>query len=1174
MRSFTSLPKKTSPRPSEPLGHPFFRQTSQVSSTSLPRPKTADAIPQSPTRSSFKSNTEAAPQIPGKAAPTPVCPPELAHLKTATPPEDDSALRAPVRPSRDGTPRLPDVNRPHPIVHSGLPKLNTFQHRRKASDNSSTASATDRNLSAIDGAARQTPITRPNSSPRKEHRGHHDFDTSPEKQGEPFEAGRNVRTPVEPPSPDPSVKSRSRFGFFKKNKQEPSSETQGLKSGRRGPAAGTGHEGYGKRSLRKRSGSSSSSGSVAGLPATTRRKSSGASSKDSDLDEFLQQRLSPVYLRGEGRDSESQGRASGSTFEVPSVFTPSFSSPETTHTSASSFEIPKALADLRHQPEHSLAVPEPPPSRGRSSSDHHRGPALVSNSRSPSRKRLAKPRPAPKETALKHVEITSPSSEDISAAMPRPSTSSRMADGTGQESSELIKSKKSNWSMFSRAKDNKPQTKWNFFQRSRPSPSPEHQQKEPSPHDSLSGPVNASAHYLPGDTPAAVDVEDLDNIMREAAEQDDASSACTNFEDTDDDIAAQFDNAGQHRTSLVGRSQQNGVSSSPSLSQTTAFPTRDQEQRAYQGPETTDASLHANTVGKPSRLTPVGRIPPVASRRDRQHKPPTLSFSRPFAQTTPRPAVQSPPPSATSVLFAANAPIGSEADSPQLNVDTAPAPQPFFDFPTRKNSDNSYSSSTGTMHFPTAATIASNPGRNSHASKDETWPEFDDLIDHVLTPSPSASSRQSKQYFEKGDVGKTLPLSISAAPKTAFPRLGTVEMFPRPAESSAKSPSKSAVAVDAPTGTVGAIAAVLREAPSVSTMQSKRSSSFSNSVYSPRESRASLRHKRSNSLPQGVEVDKQDTKRISEEQIIHENPFMFRYRVLMTSKWLSFGRLLFSPIHNELGNPTDRILVIDGLGNRDWSYYCAVSYPQTQIYSLGPSAPSSTNGRASLGNFGNLNNYRHFCYTTPGTDFPFPKGFFAAVVYRFPVTDSDFVMRAMVSECKRVLRPGGYLEISTIDLDLANMGTLARRAVRNLKTDMRTIDQSISLKPTSDHVLSLIGRRGFENLNRCIVGVPAAGVIGSSRENSADGNDIDFGKLANDNSKEGDESITKMVSQVGRWWYTRCYEMGVLPGGDPAKSMWCNRDLLKECEELNTTFKLLICYAQKPNHVKRRTVSF
>lgn len=1206
-RSFTSLPRKTSPHPNEPLTHPFFRQANDsgtVSSTSLQRPRTAPQASSPTIRARAETNETPRIRDPSRKKSEPVHPPELAHLNQTAQSSPEVNASAPPRPSRDGTPNLTEHKRPRPVVQSGLPKLNTFQHRRKPSDNgslvSSAAHETPNSVSSPN--TQRTPLSGQDTSPRKTISERNASQTSLQSQ--------QLNNDIVMVSPESKTtqrasKQKSRFGFLsRKPKQEPAPSKDATKLVRKGPAAGTGHEGYGKHTLRARSGSSSSTGSnTAGRPAFAKRKSSEGSnsSKAPELDEFLQQRLSPVYLRGEGKDNESQGRASGSAFEAPLVFTPSVRSRETSHTSASSFEIPKAVADSHHPPETSSEsgpVHEKPPSRGRDASEQSIEASVAFKSRSPSRKRLAKSRPVPKESALKHVEAQSPTAVEDTA--PRPSTSSRLARVESHESHHEVKSKKSHWSLFPKApKEPKAtSTKWSFFHKSKPNASP-----ETSSRDSMSAATTAPAHYLPADEPANVDVEDLENIMREAAERaDDASSVMTNFEDTDEDIALQGGVVGQTPFSVPthAKSVPTVVSHNVGPPPQVADPVVPQQTSAEK--EVHDRSTSTGLTRKPSRLHPVGRIPPVTCRREPTEKLPVFNFSRPLVQTSPKPDAHSPPPSGTSATFpfhahrpqdstssestphvpaTAGTVSNSEADLP-LKLKTGPsdlAPRPLFDFPQRKNSDISYSSSSvsGTMHFPTATTIAYEPGRNSRASKDETWPEFDDLIDHVLTPSP-ASSHHSRQYFEKRASAQRASDEVVPA-HNGLPTLGTVETFPRPAGSDGRSPTKAAVTVDANNKSVGVIAAALRDPPSVSTMRSRRSNSLCNSYDSQESARSSLKHKRSNSSPQAAGTHTDEGKRRSRDEMVHENPFMFRYRVLMTSKWLSFGRLLFSPIHDELGNRDDRVLVIDGLGNRDWSYYCAVSYPHTQVYSLGPSAPSAHHGRTSLGHFGHLPNYRHFGYTTPGTDFPFPKGFFAAVVYRFPVADSDFVMRATISECKRVLRPGGYLEVSTIDLDLANMGPMTRRAVRRLKTDMHTVDPRISLKPASDYVQGLLGRRGFENLNRCIVGVPAAGVIASSRENSATDNnhhhnDMDFTHLAHDHSKESDDSITKMVAQVGRWWYTRCYETGVSPHDDPPRqSMWRDEQLLQECEALSTTFKLLICYAQKPSCVKRRTVS-
>ena len=245
------------------------------------------------------------------------------------------------------------------------------------------------------------------------------------------------------------------------------------------------------------------------------------------------------------------------------------------------------------------------------------------------------------------------------------------------------------------------------------------------------------------------------------------------------------------------------------------------------------------------------------------------------------------------------------------------------------------------------------------------------------------------------------------------------------------------------------------------------------------------------------------------------------------------------------------------------------------MYNLSPSprlSSSSTRKRES-GALQSPPNHRQIHQASFANPFPFPKGFFAVVVFRFPVTSSDAAYRNAISECKRVLRPGGYLETSILDLDLMNMGDRARRAVRLLKVRMQQSDSNVSLKPASDNIQRLLGRRGFENVYRCMLGVPAAGNVTRSREASVDETSLSLSELLKDQSQEGDVGITKTVARVGRWWYTRCHEMGTLPEGDLSRSIWNDRALLRECEKLQTSFKLLICYAQKPLTPRRRTVS-
>ncbi|KAL8644292.1 MAG: hypothetical protein Q9210_007326, partial [Variospora velana] len=157
--------------------------------------------------------------------------------------------------------------------------------------------------------------------------------------------------------------------------------------------------------------------------------------------------------------------------------------------------------------------------------------------------------------------------------------------------------------------------------------------------------------------------------------------------------------------------------------------------------------------------------------------------------------------------------------------------------------------------------------------------------------------------------------------------------------------------------------------------------------------------------------------------------------------------------------------------------------------------------------------------------------------------------------CKRVLRPGAHLELCLLDLDLVNMGDRARRAVRGLKLRLRAKKSpDVDLKPLSDNMLKMLGRRGFEGLMRCVVTVPVV----APRQQVAE-------------EKGG---ITDMVSRVGKWWYERCYECS----GDEEQnvgggSIWDDTQLLRECEARETGLKLLVAYAQKPARPKRRTIS-
>jgi hypothetical protein len=189
----------------------------------------------------------------------------------------------------------------------------------------------------------------------------------------------------------------------------------------------------------------------------------------------------------------------------------------------------------------------------------------------------------------------------------------------------------------------------------------------------------------------------------------------------------------------------------------------------------------------------------------------------------------------------------------------------------------------------------------------------------------------------------------------------------------------------------------------------------------------------------------------------------------------------------------------------------------------------------------------------------------------------------VVSESKRVLKPGGYLEIAILDVDMLNMGNRGRRAVRGLKLRLQQTDPGLVIGSASDVILKAVGKRGFTGVKSCNVGVPVASAIPSPAEPAAKekkgqgSQELSLTDLLRSSSnasdkvdaQEVDDNITKMVAKVGRFWYTKCYES---VGGGKG-SIFEEQALLQECEAWNSSFKLVVAYAQKPVQVRRRTNS-
>lgn len=1273
------------------------------------------------------SDTRRKSSLPAEAARTHAqVPPELAHLNVDAPLPPSSIGHRPRRPSRDRTPSLTHLNEPSPIVHSDHPRL-TYHKRTPSQDTNGSATSTSfrsrfgfsPRSSSKQGSPRVDSAFSPSPSSKRAL-------ATPDSE-RPTLLRKDSPAINQPASPAPPSKS-PRFSFLSR-KSKTSAEKPAEKptekpkrEAKKGPVAGTGHERYARFGFRGRSGSSTSSQTFSRSPSADsnvssaakpsgNRKGSTTSEDASDMDEFLRNRLNPVVLRGNrnafgnhtsvwaGKDGESSSSPSLEDLPRPQLLPSAMTAGHDT-SPVRGAAVPQRQVIHSHDSKHNAALRQQMDGSPRQTS-HQLGSPLA------------------QEDTLRHSSSWAHHGTLESTKL---RTNNAKQSGVSREGNEGL------WLRPLRKEAQVPKLKhkFNFLQRAQSSQlnggSEATNGDTPASVDAPTKSYQDALHLGIFDAINPVGLAEVERIVQE---HDTMTTAPMHREKRHSRVISSESGRSAHWSSpaKVPSRESDGsdakrlspsvmasqmLTESPELLHARAAVPQQTRQvvrtvtapnlkmqsmfHSRQSPElspyiaTPELVHEANDTpetprslepARQPRLSPIGRIPMVVSKRDRDRRLPDNSFSRPFASTQPRPTVRPPgslynqirdlasptdfssqPVSSTSSrsdpASAANQ-SSINADQPSASTNRSSldfyAGNDFIVFAPRKNSDFTYSSSSSSSNWRSLMP--------AHASEDDIWNEYNDLMDDVMqdkTPLSAGSSLGAPfQYANmmQDNRSPTMPAplkierSVSQPVRPALPvppgsrdenmllaPASTATHTMQPPVSPMAPEEHAAVAYAASqeddrftsrpvspltpdtlarfVGTYGdrsATSSIVQHR--LSLPQGRSDLLTTKGSFSSRHSRNS-RHSRTNSLPEANARNSQISlaagNRLARDTHLLDIPEHhtdkkttassdLRFGALMTSKWLSFGRILFSPAHNEVRLADEaRILVVDGLGD-DWSHYVATSYPNAVVYNLSiiPASYSESSG------WGPLPNYRHFNHSSLSAPFPFPKGFFTAVVFRFPVAATEQKYQACILESKRVLRPGGHLEVVALDIDMMNMGTRGRRALRGLKTRMQQTDQDVSLGNLSDTLVRMIGRRGFEEVQRCIVGVPTAGRIPrsddvfrssscsststSGRPRTANStstdqqeSDINFATLLQKNrqsqivepGRANDEGITKMVARVGRWWYSACYEQPLL-GND--KSVWQERGLLRECEKQGTSFRLLICCAQKPLQPRRRTKS-
>lgn len=1093
---------------------------------------------------------------------------DVKPLGISSPPKASLALRnhqspspqamPPRRPSRDGTSDLKSqLFTPIPVIQSSL-ALRAANLERRDSETTPTHPSQLSGLQTNKSASTSNLLTSEQPAP-------------------PAASSRrklSISGPIRPSgAPAPNVKSSSsRFPFFgrKKATSESTSDDKDKKDkqkvSRKGPAAGTGHEGYGRiGAVRRRS---------AVMPNAQVSNESLVSG-----DSFLADRINPVVIAGgaviENRNASAELSRTESNMSLATNERPSIDSIANSIMSSDSRDAPRGTLWPSAIPR---GLDQVPNARRPSDSTDTSSVAMGST--------LAFRRSIQRLKSFPDNPLQLPRPINTSGVVSSPITSfdtSIMSDESSlfnlqqQPSHEL-----SNVPPAPNKLKKKPRSprKWNFFSRSNNQSKPEKAsetvtvtvqpvEKKPmafytmmdSPEQELAGPV------------------DLKEILREA---DAYARSPAKFSSPEMQTTG-----GQFPTTSGLQSPANIIPqypfSGPDPYAAAAEPTIPR----MEGLVPTAVTLSS---GRPSRLPQVGRIPQVVSNRLERTSP--RSFSRPFGANQQPLPLHMPPARGIGINtrvpnFSKPAtPIpdasgeGSTTDAgtefsffsePRPHISPEPpATREFLSFSPRKNSDcTTTTSSTESCVYSYAEATAVIPKPDDPPAEDEVWDEYDDFLgEEAVKDRQSATSSKGIPFHLE-----TYHMKLAKEKALESPTIVTDSR-------------KLSTLSDAPTASTSYSADMterIRKAfqphpsPTVP-LPIPESAKQNNGGHSRKPSAAeTARHSTVSS-----HKSRQSTSSSSSEEGTPVAQVNLRVGSMTVSKWLTFGQVLFSDIRHGLVRGRDSlerpsVLVIDGLGNDDWSFYAAETYSGANFFNLSPRAPLPDDVQSSASRYPlSPPNHHQVQYLSHLDKFPFAAQTFDCVVYRFPIAAPESHYQNILVEARRVLKAGGYLELSILDVDLNNMGNRGRRAIRQLKERIHEASPETNLASTADLIVRLLGKSGFSTIKAARVGVPVASSITSSDDNaqgkgSAEGkkkkskDQPSLAEMMRDHSPNADEGITNMVSRVGRWWYSRCYEnAGSHPSG---KSIWNDKALLRECEDLGTSLKLMVCCARAPERI-------
>ncbi|KAI5788811.1 hypothetical protein FPQ18DRAFT_343361 [Pyronema domesticum] len=272
---------------------------------------------------------------------------------------------------------------------------------------------------------------------------------------------------------------------------------------------------------------------------------------------------------------------------------------------------------------------------------------------------------------------------------------------------------------------------------------------------------------------------------------------------------------------------------------------------------------------------------------------------------------------------------------------------------------------------------------------------------------------------------------------------------------------------------------------------------------------------------------------------LEETLFEQRLWAIVARNWLTGGKPLQCPAHELLlsARPKEGRRILNLYGTPADGWVLAAKYPSCMVITLATLGANSTADKVRA--WPPPANH-HIAYIPTADDlFPFPDGHFDVVVSgAFQGVVKSQAWLAVLQECWRVVKPGGWLEVQSMDAGASRQGELLTAWVES-RLVPGIEDCGLVARPSKR--VQYFEAAGFADIKTCKIALPAVG---------------------------NNEDATKVMVQAGRHYYTDIFKDCLRPlsrGMNEGRLpwWWYNKAIRQECERDGSLFGYMISFGRK-----------